>query len=132
MEDNRKAIDTALALLGKRCGFRHEVLLARRGRQPQDGQGGRRRATPMRNAKKHEQAVGAHGLPAGGKGGGAREPVLWGGPAGRLRQGVVLFGDTIIQDEDTERERMRADVAAGLMPAWKYTQTYYGVSAETG
>ena len=43
----------------------------------------------------------------------------------------VIFGDTIIQDEDTERERMRADVAAGLVPAYKYVMTYYGVDRET-
>ena len=69
--------------------LRHEVLLARRGRQPQDGQGGRRRQRRAHAQRQKTRAGhGGAGLPARGKGGGAREPVLCGRPAGRLRQGV--------------------------------------------
>lgn len=132
VDDNRRAIDTALALLGKRCGFGMKYYSLDEAGNPKTAKEvGADNAELMRNAKKHEQAMGARisrlvesAAALASRFCGAGLPDL----SGRV---CVLFGDTIIQDEDTERERMRADVAAGLVPAWKYTQTYYGVSAET-
>lgn len=131
-EDNRRAIDTALALLGKRCGFGMAYYRLDDAGQPKTAKEvGAAGADLMRSAKKHEQAIGAQvsglceaAVALANRFCGAGLPDV----SGKV---CVLFGDTIVQDEDTERERMRADVAAGLVPAWKYTQTYYGVSAET-
>lgn len=132
VEDNRRAIDTAMALLGKRCGFGMRYYSLDEAGNPKTAKEvGADNAELMRNAKKHEQAIGAQlsrlvesAAALANRFCGAGLPDL----AGKV---CVLFGDTIIQDEDTERERMRADVAAGLVPAWKYVTTYYGVSAET-
>lgn len=132
VEDNRKAIDTALALLGKRCGFGMRYYSLDEAGNPKTAKEvGADNAELMRNAKKHEQAMGAQVSRLAEKAVALANRFCAAGLPDVSGKACVLFGDTIIQDEDTERERMRADVAAGLVPAWKYTQTYYGVSAET-
>lgn len=131
-EDNRRAIDTALALLGKRCGFGMGYYRLDDAGQPKTAKEvGAANADLMRSAKKHEQAIGRQisGL--------CEVAVLMAnrfacaGLPDITGKVCVLFGDTIVQDEDTEREGMRADVAAGLVPAWKYVERYYGVSPDT-
>ena len=132
VEDNRKAVDTALALLGKRCGFGMRYYSLDEAGNPKTAKEvGADNAELMRNAKKHEQAMGAQVSRLAEKAVALANRFCAAGLPDVSGKACVLFGDTIIQDEDTERERMRADVAAGLVPAWKYTQTYYGVSAET-
>lgn len=129
---NRESIDTALALLGKRCGFGMRYYSLSDSGDPKTAKEvGADNAELMRNAKKHEQAmavgichVAEASAALAAKYCGVSLPDL----TGQVR---VIFGDTIIQDEDTERERMRADVAAGLVPAYKYVMSYYGVDRET-
>lgn len=133
VDQNRIGIDTALSLLGKRVGFGFKYYSL-------DDAGGINKtakevasdnAELMRNAKKHQRVLGR-----------AMQTICMGAVAladkfttakladveSRI---AVLFGDTIIQDEDTERERMRADVAAGLVPAWKYVEKYYALDEDT-
>ena len=132
VDDNRRAIDTALALLGKRCGFGMKYYSLDEAGNPKTAKEvGADNAELMRNAKKHEQAMGAGISRLVESAAALSNRFCAAGLPDISGKVCVLFGDTIIQDEDTERERMRADVAAGLVPAWKYTQTYYGVSAET-
>lgn len=40
----------------------------------------------------------------------------------------VVMGDSIVQDDDSIRERDRADVAAGLLAKWKYMVRWQGYS----
>ena len=132
VDDNRKAIDTGLALLGKRCGFGFRYYSL-------DDAGGLKTAREvvsdnaelLRNAKKHEKIIGD-----------AIETICTGAVAlankfcdvtladvsGKVS---VLFGDTVIEDESAGREMMRADVAAGFVPDYKYTEKYYGVDEAT-
>ncbi|MEG0376170.1 MAG: hypothetical protein RR672_11105, partial [Raoultibacter sp.] len=42
----------------------------------------------------------------------------------------VVMGDSIIQDEDSMRDRDRADVAAGLLEPWKYMMRWQGYSED--
>lgn len=132
VDDNRKSIDTALALLGKRCGFGIKYYSIDDAGNPKTAKEvGSDNAELMRNAKKHEQSIGA-GIARICEGAVAlANKFARAGLSDTTGKVCVLFGDTIIQDEDTERERMRADVAGGLVPAWKYVTTYYGVSKET-
>ena len=132
VEQNRTAIDTALSLLGKRVGFGFKYYSL-------DNTGGLKTAKEvasdnaelMRNAKKHEQLIGAS-LEDLCEAAASLSNLFCGTKLPDLTGKVtILFGDTIIQDEDVERERMRADVAAGLVPAWKYAVEYYGVDVET-
>lgn len=129
---NRESIDTALALLGKRCGFGMRYYSLSDSGDPKTAKEvGADNADLMRNAKKHEQAMGV-GICRVAEASAALAARFCGVPLPDLKGQVrVIFGDTIIQDEDTERERMRADVAAGLVPAYKYVMTYYGVDRET-
>lgn len=132
VEDNRRAVDTALALLGKRCGFGMKYYSLDEAGNPKTAKEvGADNAELMRNAKKHEQAMGAQLSRLVEAAARLANRLCDAGLPDVTGKVCVLFGDTIVQDEDTERERMRADVAAGLVPAWKYTQTYYGASAET-
>ncbi len=132
VDQNRTAIDTALSLLGKRVGFGFKYYSL-------DSEGGLKTAKEvasdnaelMRNAKKHEQLIGAS-LEELCEAAASLSNLFCGTNIPDLTGKVtILFGDTIIQDEDTERERMRADVAAGLVPKWKYVTTHYGVDVET-
>lgn len=133
VEDNRLSIDTALALLGKRCGFgmKYYSLDSKTGINPKTAKEvGADNAELMRNAKKHEQAMGAELSRLVETAVKLANAFCAAGLPDISGKACILFGDTIIQDEDTERERMRADVAAGLVPAWKYVTTYYGVSVD--
>ncbi len=131
VESNKAAVSLGLRLLGKRVGFGTKYYsLDEAGGLTTAKEVASDNAELMRNAKKHEQAMGAEiarlceqAAALAAKFASVPLPDL----SGKVG---VLFGDTIIQDEDTERERMRADVAAGLVPAWKYVTTYYGVSPE--
>ena len=40
------------------------------------------------------------------------------------------MGDSIIEDDDTLRERDRADVAAGLLEPWRYMVRWQGYTEE--
>ena len=132
-EDNRRAVSLGLQLFGKRCGLgmRYYALDDAADRPKTAKEVGADNAELMRNAKKHEQAMGAQmarlvesACALASRFCGEALPDVSG-------KACIVFGDSVIQDEDTERERMRADVAAGLVPAWKYAATYYGVDPET-
>ena len=42
----------------------------------------------------------------------------------------VVMGDNIMEDDDTLRERDRADVAAGLLEPWRYMVRWQGYTEE--
>lgn len=131
-DDNRKAVSLGLTLFGKRCGLGMRYYSLDESGQPKTAKEvAADNAELLRNAKKHEQAMGAQ-LARLVESAAALAARFCGEAIPDVRgKACVVFGDSVIQDEDTERERMRADVAAGLVPAWRYAATYYGVDAET-
>jgi len=44
---------------------------------------------------------------------------------------ICNFKDSILVDEETEREQDRKDVAMGVMPHWEYRKKWYGEDEET-
>lgn len=126
-EENRQALSTALQMLGKRIGFGIKAYAL-------DDQGGITTAKQvaadnsemMRAVRRHEHIIkpaiqslitAACGI--------YRElgttPLV--DIAGQVN---VVLGDSIMQDDDSLRERDRADVAAGLLEPWKYMVRWQG------
>ena len=131
VQDNRLAIDTALAMLGKRCGlgFNYYSLERDSGSPKTAKEVASGNADLIRNARKHQRAI-------GGQIARLCECVLclaskFSGEVFSDTQLEVLFGDTVCEDEDTLRERDRADVSAGLLPKWVYIMRYQGVDEQT-
>lgn len=133
VDDNRNAISTGLALLGKRAGFGLEYY-----KLDKDGsiektakEVAADNAELMRNAHKHEKIIETALIQ------------LCTSAVELARQFIdsslqsvdglvhVNFGDTIIDDEVSQRENDRADVAASLMPKWKYIEKWHGVDEAT-
>lgn len=131
-EDNRRAVSLGLQLFGKRCGLGMRYYSLDDSGQPKTAKEvAADNAELLRNAKKHEQAMGSQ-LARLVESAAALAARFCGVPLPDVSgKACVVFGDSVVQDEDTERERMRADVAAGLVPAWRYAATYYGVDPET-
>lgn len=130
-EENRQALSTALQMLGKRIGFGIKAYAL-------DDQGGITTAKQvaadnsemMRAVRRHEHIIkpaiqslitAACGI--------YRElgttPLV--DIAGQVN---VVLGDSIMQDDDSLRERDRADVAAGLLEPWKYMVRWQGYTEE--
>lgn len=130
-EENRQALSTALQMLGKRIGFGIKSYAL-------DDQGGITTAKQvaadnsemMRAVRRHEHIIkpaiqslitAACGI--------YRElgttPLV--DIAGQVN---VVLGDSIMQDDDSLRERDRADVAAGLLEPWKYMVRWQGYTEE--
>lgn len=130
-EENRQALSTALQMLGKRIGFGIKAYAF-------DDQGGITTAKQvaadnsemMRAVRRHEHIIkpaiqslitAACGI--------YRElgttPLV--DIAGQVN---VVLGDSIMQDDDSLRERDRADVAAGLLEPWKYMVRWQGYTEE--
>ena len=126
-EENRQALSTALQMLGKRIGFGIKAYAL-------DDQGGITTAKQvaadnsemMRAVRRHEHIIkpaiqslitAACGI--------YRElgTVKLADIAGQVN---VVLGDSIMQDDDSLRERDRADVAAGLLEPWKYMVRWQG------
>ena len=42
----------------------------------------------------------------------------------------VQFDDSVIVDTQTEKNAMLAEIAAGVIPAWKFAERFYGMSEE--
>lgn len=121
----------ACASLGDLCGFGSQYF------QP-DKSGGLKTATEvsadnsalMRNIRNHENAL--------GKGLGAMLTALCecarihcGAP---VEQGFgpvsIVWDDSIITDTQAEKTQMLAEIAAGVVPKWKYLTTFYGMSED--
>ena len=130
-EENRQALSTALQMLGKRIGFGIKAYAL-------DDQGGITTAKQVaadnsemkRAVRRHEHIIkpaiqslitAACGI--------YRElgttPLV--DIAGQVN---VVLGDSIMQDDDSLRERDRADVAAGLLEPWKYMVRWQGYTEE--
>lgn len=130
-EENRQALSTALQMLGKRIGLGIKAYAL-------DDQGGITTAKQvaadnsemMRAVRRHEHIIkpaiqslitAACGI--------YRElgitPLV--DIAGQVN---VVLGDSIMQDDDSLRERDRADVAAGLLEPWKYMVRWQGYTEE--
>lgn len=131
VDDNRKAIDTALLLLGMRTGLGAKFFSL-------DSAQGIKTATEvasdnselMRNLTKHENAIEPAMVTI------CRAACEIQNALGAANLGdtddtiTVTFDDSIIQDTDALRERDRSDVAAGLMQAWEYRAKWYGETEE--
>ena len=131
VDDNRKAIDTALLLLGMRTGLGAKFFSL-------DSAQGIKTATEvasdnselMRNLVKHENAI-EPAMVIICRAACEIQSALGAGNLGDTNDSItVTFDDSIIQDTDALRERDRADVAAGLMQAWEYRSKWYGETEE--
>ena len=131
IEPLRSALDVALAELGELCGFGQQYFAL-------DRTGGLKTATEvtadnsalMRNVRKHENVLR-----------GAIQRVVTsllncarihcGAPIEEDFGAVsVQFDDSVITDTQTEKATMMAEIAAGLLPKWRYAVEFYGMSPE--
>lgn len=130
----KEAFDVALAEFGDQTGFGQEYFTL-------DKQGGLKTATEvvsdnaclMRNIKKHEnsirgsiQTIVASLLTC------AKKHSMAGAEAIEEDFGNigVAFDDSIITDTQAEKNQMLAEIAAGVLPKWKYLVKFYGMSEE--
>lgn len=127
----RGAFDVALAELGELCGFGQQYFML-------DKAGGLKTATEvasdnsalMRNVRKHENAVR----------GAIQDVVTALLTCARIHCGAeieedfgavsVTFDDSVIADTQTEKNLMLAEIAAGVLPKWRYAVEWYGMSEE--
>lgn len=128
-DEGVKMLSTALQVLGKRCGFGVRYYsLDDAGGVATAKQVASDNAEMMRTVHKHERII----LPA-------VEGIVCAAAAVYRSLGTVsmpdvrgsvnvVMGDSIIQDDDSVRERDRADVAAGLLAKWKYMVRWQGYS----
>ena len=129
--EDRQMLATALQVLGKRVGFGTKAYaLDAAGNIATAKQVASDNAEIMRTVRKHEhviepavrkliEAVAAVHRTLGT----VSLPDLTG-------QVQVVMGDSIIEDDDTLRERDRADVAAGLLEPWRYMVRWQGYSED--
>lgn len=130
-DEDVKMLSTALQLLGKRCGFGTKYYsLDESGGVATAKQVASDNAEMMRTVNKHEQVIRPaieHIVAAAASVhrslGGLAVPDL----AGAVN---VVMGDSIIQDDDSLRDRDRADVAAGLLAPWRYMVRWQGYSED--
>ena len=127
----REMLSTSLQVLGKRIGFGTKAYaLDKTGSIITAKEVASDNAEIMRTVRKHEHVI----APAVRKLieaaanvyrtlGTAALPDLTG-------QIQVVMGDSIIEDDDTLRERDRADVAAGLLEPWRYMVRWQGYTEE--
>lgn len=128
IEPLKDALNIALAELGDNSGFGEQYF--------QIGKtGGLMTATEvvsdnsalMRNVKKHENSVGdaiqdvITGLLSSASSLGYAEIDANVGPVS------IKFDDSVITDTQTEKNQMLAEIAAGVVPKWKYLTTFYGM-----
>ncbi|MEG1907215.1 MAG: phage portal protein [Gordonibacter sp.] len=127
----RSALDVALAEFGELCGFGQQYFML-------DKASGLKTATEvtsdnsalMRNVRKHENVIR----------GAIQDIVTALLTCARIHCGVdieedfgpitVTFDDSVITDTQTEKNLMMAEIAAGLLPKWKYAVEFYGLSEE--
>ena len=129
--DDRLMLSTALQMLGKRVGFGTKAYaLDQSGNITTAKQVASDNAEMMRTIRKHEHIIqpAISNLIEAAAGiyrtlGTTALPDLTG-------QVQVVMGDAIMQDEDTLRERDRADVAAGLLEPWRYMVRWQGYTEE--
>lgn len=132
-DDDRQMLATALQMLGKRVGFGTKCYAL-------DSQGGittakqvaSDNAEMMRTVRRHEHLIrpaiasltaAACGIYRSLSAEGRGLPDVAGAVS-------VELGDSIMQDDDSLRERDRADVAAGLLEPWKYMVRWQGYTED--
>ena len=130
-EENRQMLATALQVLGKRIGFGSKVYaLDSTGSITTAKEVASDNAEMMRTVHRHEHVI----EPAICRIVEAAANVsrtLGGAPLPDMTGAVsVVMGDNIMQDDDTLRDRDRADVAAGLLEPWRYMVRWQGYTEE--
>lgn len=130
-DEDVRMLSTALQVLGKRCGFGTKYYaLDESGGVATAKQVASDNAEMMRTVHKHEQIVrpAIEGIVTAA----ASVCRSLGGLAIPDIEGAVnvVMGDSIIQDDDSLRERDRADVAAGLLAPWRYMVRWQGYSED--
>ncbi|MBR1827933.1 MAG: phage portal protein [Atopobiaceae bacterium] len=127
-----ESLNAALSQMGSLTGFGPDYFRF-------DKSGGLRTATEvasdnsvlMRNIRKHENELRPQlegllsALLACQR---QLNPSTWSVPEGC--DVTVDFDDSIIQDTASEKAQMQAEVAQGIVPAWKYLVRFYGMGEE--
>lgn len=132
VSDNRQAINTGLALLGKRAGFGFNYYeLDKNGSLSKTAKEvAASGAELLRNAKDHEVSIGAAFVGICTAAVSLAKQYVDSSLADVDGLISVNFGDTVMDDDQTARENDRADVAAQLLPKWKYIEKWHGVTEE--
>lgn len=126
-DENRQMLATALQMLGKKVGFGTKCYAL-------DSQGGittakqvaSDNAEMMRTIRRHEHLIRPAVAQIVEAAAGIYNQLSM-RAVGDLSGGVeVVLGDSIMQDDDSLRERDRADVAAGLLEPWRYMVRWQG------
>ncbi|WP_418252078.1 hypothetical protein [Gordonibacter urolithinfaciens] len=130
-DEDVKMLSTALQVLGKRCGFGTKYYgLDDAGGVTTAKQVASDNSELMRTVHKHEQVI-RPAIEGVVEAAAAIYRSLGGLAIPDLEGAVnVVMGDSIIQDDDSLRERDRADVAAGLLAPWRYMVRWQGYSEE--
>lgn len=129
--DDRMMLSTALQMLGKRVGFGTKAYaLDQSGNITTAKQVASDNAEMMRTVRKHEHIIQpaiTHLIEAAA----ATYRTLGTGNLPDLTGQIqVVMGDSIMEDDDTLRERDRADVSAGLLEPWRYMVRWQGYTEE--
>lgn len=131
--DDRQMLSTALQMLGKRVGFGMKCYAL-------DSQGGLTTAKQvaadnaemMRTVRRHEHLIRPAVAQVMEAAGGIYRNLStrWASLPDISDAVQVELGDSIMQDDDSLRERDRADVAAGLLEPWRYMVRWQGYTEE--
>lgn len=127
----KDALNIALAELGDNAGFGEQYFQLGKA-------GGLKTATEvvsdnsalMRNVRKHEKSVGnairdlITGLLS------SASALRYADFPGDVGPVSIQFDDSVITDTQTEKQLMLNEISAGVVPAWKYLATFYGMSEE--
>lgn len=130
-DENTKILTMALQMLGKRVGFGSKAYSI-------DQSGGLTTATQvasdnsemMRAVRRHEHVIKPAIQSLITAACGVHRNLSTRSLADIAGDVNVVLGDSIMQDDDSLRERDRADVAAGLLEPWRYMVRWQGYTEE--
>lgn len=126
-EDMERAINLALSIFSAKCGLGPNYWSwTKAGVNKTAREVVSDNSQLMRNVRRHERAVGAQvrRLVAGAY---CAEAALRTGTMPEPPEVTVQWDDSVVEDTDAERDRMKDDIARGLCPAWLYPMRYYGM-----
>lgn len=127
----KESLNIALAELGDNAGFGEQYFqIGKTGGLKTATEVVSDNSTLMRNVRKHENSVGdairdvVTGLLS------SASSLGYASFEGDIGPVDIKFDDSVITDTQTEKQLMLNEIAAGVVPAWKYMETFYGMSAD--
>lgn len=127
----KESLNIALAELGDNAGFGEQYFqIGKTGGLKTATEVVSDNSTLMRNVRKHENSVGnaikdvITGLLS------SASALDYADIAEAVGPVAIEFDDSVITDTQTEKQLMLNEISAGVVPAWKYMATFYGMSDE--